>query len=382
MRVIILGGDGFLGWPTAMALSQRGHEVMIIDNYFRRTACIRQDIPPLFQTQNMHQRAKAWHERSGRQIKVCEGDICDYGFLKRCFEAFAPDSVVHYAEQPSAPYSMLGQKEALFTLQNNLSGTLNLAYVVRETNPDIHIVKLGTMGEYGTPNIDIEEGFIDIEHKGRKDRLLFPRQAGSLYHTTKIQDTDLLYFYVRVWGLRVTDLMQGPVYGLFTDEMGDDARLTTFLNYDEIFGTVLNRFLVQAVAGIPMTVYGQGGQKRGYLNIKDTMQCVTLAVETPAARGEMRVFNQFTETFAVNDLANMVRDAAAAVGIKAEIAHVPNPRVEKEEHYYNPAHRGLRELGLQPNLLTQDVLARILEQIVNYKSDIRHDIIMPKTTWK
>lgn len=382
MRVLILGGDGYLGWPTAMHLSDCGHDVALADNYFRREACLKKDLPPLYPTPVLDERAALWKDRNGGTIDVHVGDVANYQFLSELFKNFHPEVVIHYAEQPSAPYSMLGHGEALFTLQNNLSSTLNMVYAVHEHAPDCHIIKLGTMGEYGTPNIDIEEGWLDIEHKGRKGRFLFPRQAGSLYHTTKVQDTDLLWFYVRTWGLRVTDLMQGPVYGMFTEEIGDDERLTPHFNYDEVFGTVLNRFLVQAVAGVPLTVYGKGGQTRGYLNIKDTMQCLRLAVDNPANEGELRIFNQFTETFSVNDLAERVQTASKAIGIGVDIQNLPNPRVEAEEHYYNPAHQGLLELGLEPNLLTETVLCEILEFVQRHKSNIRHDIILPKTKWR
>jgi UDP-sulfoquinovose synthase len=382
MRVLILGGDGYLGWPTAMHLSGCGHDVALADSYFRREACLKKDLPPLYPTPGLHERAALWKDRNGGTIDVHVGDVVNYQFLSELFKDFQPEVVIHYAEQPSAPYSMLGHGEALFTLQNNLSSTLNMVYAVHEHAPDCHIIKLGTMGEYGTPNIDIEEGWLDIEHKGRKGRFLFPRQAGSLYHTTKIQDTDLLWFYVRTWGLRVTDLMQGPVYGMFTEEMGEDERLTPHFNYDEVFGTVLNRFLVQAVAGVPLTVYGKGGQTRGYLNIKDTMQCLRLAVDNPANEGELRIFNQFTETFSVNDLAERVQAASDSIGLAVDIQNLPNPRVEAEEHYYNPAHHGLLELGLEPHLLTETVLCEILEFVHRHKSNIRHDIILPKTKWR
>jgi UDP-sulfoquinovose synthase len=382
MKIIILGGDGYLGWPTAMNLSNSGHQVLVADNYFRRNTMLATNTPCLFPVPNLHERAKTWNQITRKKIETAIGDICHYEFLKELFSNFKPDAVVHYAEQPSAPYSMLGQREASFTLRNNLEGTLNLAYAVKETNPDIHIIKLGTMGEYGTPNIDIEEGFININHKGRSERFLFPRQAGSLYHTTKVQDTDLLYFYVRAWGLRVTDLMQGPVYGLITDDMDDNENLFTYFNYDEIFGTVLNRFLVQAVAGIPLTVYGKGGQRRGYLNIKDTVQCINLAVENSAERGELKIFNQFTETFSVKDLAENVQASGAEIGLDVSIKNYKNPRVEAEEHYYNPAHTGLVDLGLKPNFLTKQVLKDIMKIIKINQHQIRHDIIQPKTEWK
>lgn len=382
MRIMILGGDGFLGWPTAMYLSNKGHDVLVADNYLRRTACIEKDTPPLFHLPNLLERKRFWEQKSGKTVEVEIADICDFRVLEDMVRKFQPDTIIHYAEQPSAPYSMAGYEEARLTLTNNLIGTLNVAQAVNAVNPDIHIIKLGTMGEYGTPNIDIEEGFLEIEHKGRKDRVLFPRQAGSLYHTTKIQDTDLLYFYVRAWGLKVTDLMQGPVYGMFTDEMGDDPNLFTCFNYDEVFGTVLNRFLVQAVAGIPLTVYGKGGQTRGYLNIKDTMQCLELAAETPAGKGEMRIFNQFTETFSVNELASRVQQAGKLLDLDVKIQQLPNPRVELEEHYYNPTHTGLKDLGLEPHLLTDQVLSEILQQIGKVKDQIREDIILPKTEWR
>ena len=382
MRVLVLGGDGYLGWPTAMHLSARGHEVAVVDNYFRRQACKDKDVPALFVTPELGERAKLWKAKSGRDIAVHVGDVTNYSFFLETVRAFKPDAMIHYAEQPSAPYSMLGHDEAAFTLQNNLTSTLNVVFAVRAAAPDCHIVKLGTMGEYGTPNIPIEEGWITIERDGRSQKFLYPRQAGSLYHTTKIQDTDLLYFYVRVWGLRVTDLMQGPVYGVFTDENEDEEQLTSHFNYDELFGTVLNRFMVQAVAGVPLTVYGKGGQTRGYLNIKDTMQCVRLAVESPPGAGELRIFNQFTEVFSVNELAKKVHDAGRRLGIEVAVENVANPRIEAEEHFYEPAHRGLTELGLEPNPLTQDTLAGMIEFVRRHANGVRRDIIRPRTKWR
>ena len=277
---------------------------------------------------------------------------------------------------------MLHRRAARLTLDNNLGVTFNVIQAMAEYVPDAHLVKLGTMGEYGTPNIDIEEGWIEIEHKGRSDKFLFPRAAGSFYHTTKVLDTDMLWFYVRVWGLRVTDLMQGPVYGLATEESGEDVRLYPFLNYDEVFGTVLNRFLVQAVAGYPLTVYGKGGQTRGYLHLKDALQCVQLAVETPAEKGELRVFNQFVETFSVNDLAARVQESGRRLGLGVEIRNLPNPRKEAEEHYYNPVHTGLLDLGLQPNKLTDEVMDHMLEITLAFKERIVNERIFRGVEWR
>ncbi len=381
MRVLILGGDGYLGWPTAMNLSAKGHEVAVADNYLRRRLCTEEDAGPLFPVPNLHKRTVLWKEISDTDIHLFIGDLAQWDFMSGIFRRFQPDAVIHYAEQPSAPYSMRNRNAATLTLQNNLAVTANLIFAVRDFAPDAHIIKLGTMGEYGTPDIDIEEGWIDIEHKGRKDRFLFPRQAGSLYHTTKIMDTDLLWFYVRMWNIRVTDLMQGPVYGLVTDENRADERLFPFFNYDELFGTVLNRFVVQAVAGYPLTVYGKGGQTRGYLNIKDTLNCVRLSLENPPEPGELRIFNQLTETFAVNELAERVRQAGTQLKLDVKIRQIENPRKEAEDHYYNPTHTGLLELGLEPNYLTDDVLAEMMELVIRHQENISRDAIFRGVKW-
>jgi UDP-sulfoquinovose synthase len=381
MRVLILGGDGYLGWPTAMHLAAKGHETAVADNYLRRTICMEQNVAPLHEVPDLAKRIAIWKDVSGREIIPYIGDLTDWSFVESLFRAFTPDAVVHYAEQPAAPYSMLNRQAAMLTLNNNLNVTANLIFAVREFCPDAHIVKLGTMGEYGTPDIDIEEGWIDINHKGRTQKFLFPRQAGSLYHTTKIMDTDLLWFYVRMWNIRVTDLMQGPVYGIFTDETGDDKNLLPFFNYDELFGTVLNRFVVQAAAGYPLTVYGKGGQTRGYLNIKDTLNCIRLASENPAGKGELRILNQFTETFSVNQLAHWVQKVGNQMGLDVTIERIENPRKEAEEHYYNPRHTGLLDLGLEPNYLTDSVIARMLEFAVAHAHHINREQIFRKVTW-
>jgi len=381
MRVLILGADGYLGWPTCMFLSQKGYEVIGVDNYLRRNASVELDCEPLIPVPNLIRRAEIWKEITGKNIYIHIGDVTNYGFLISIFKEYNPDVVIHYAEQPSAPYSMINREKATLTVHNNLISTLNIVYAVKETNLDTHIIKLGTMGEYGTPNIDIEEGWIEIEHKGRKDKFLFPRQASSLYHTTKIQDTDMLWFYVRTWGIRVTDLMQGPVYGLFTNESGKNEKLLTFFNYDEVFGTVLNRFVVQAAAGYPLTVYGKGNQTRGFLNIKDTLNCVELSLENPPTKGELRIFNQFTETFSVNELAERVKRVGNNLGLNVRIQSVENPRKEAEEHYYNPTHTGLIDLGLKPHFLTDEVIAEMIEFVLHHKGNIQEHKIFRRYTW-
>jgi len=381
MRVIVLGGDGYLGWPTAMSLASGGHEVCVVDNYLRRNVARETSSEALMRNPNLHDRATIFASSSNQKIRVEIADCADYRRLSQIFEEVRPQAVVHYAEQPSAPYSMMGFDAARLTLSNNLGATLNVIWAVIQYVPDCHIIKLGTMGEYGTPNIDIEEGWIDIEHKGRKDRFLFPRQAGSLYHTTKILDTDLLWFYVRAHGLRVTDLMQGPVYGMSTEMADRDERLMPNFHYDDIFGTVVNRFLVQAVAGIPLTVYGKGGQTRGYLNLKDTIQCVELALKNPVEAGVLRIFNQFTEQLSVNDIAGKVSRVGNQLGLSVRVQSITNPRKEKEEHYYNAKHRGLLELGLKPHFMTDDVLAAMLEQVLKYRKQIDTHKILPRVRW-
>lgn len=381
MRVLILGGDGYLGWPTAMELAAAGHDVTVLDNYLRRNVAQETNSEALIASPNLVERARVFKEVAGPTIEVVIADCTHYQQMADAFVRCEPEAVVHYAEQPSGPYSMSSYRGAHLTLNNNLNATFNLIWAVLEHAPDCHIIKLGTMGEYGTPNIDIEEGWINIEHKGRSDRFLFPRQAGSLYHTTKIFDTDLLWFYVRTHGLRVTDLMQGPVYGLTTAESILDPRLAPNFHYDDIFGTVVNRFLVQAVAGMPLTVYGAGGQTRGYLNIKDTLQCVGLVLANPAARGELKILNQFTESLSVNEIAERVRRAGMELDLEVQIQALPNPRKELEEHYYNPTLSGLLDLGLKPHYMTNEVLGEMLEVVGAHRDQIRRDIVMPRVRW-
>lgn len=381
MRVLILGGDGYLGWPTAMAFAMQGHDVRVVDNYIRRNIARETNSEALIPTPNLHDRAEIFKSITGRDISVEIADCGDFRQMERIFKDLSPECVVHYAEQPSAPYSMRGFDEAKITFQNNLGATFNLIWAVLQYSPECHIVKLGTMGEYGTPNIDIEEGWIDIAHNGRTQKFLYPRQAGSLYHTTKVLDTDLLWFYVRTYGLRVTDLMQGPVYGLSTDEADMDSRLLPNFHYDDIFGTVVNRFLVQAVAGVPLTVYGKGGQTRGYLNLKDTLQCVNLAMNSPVKNGEMRILNQFTEQFTVNHLAEQVCRVGRSLGYDVQIKPVENPRKELEDHYYNAKHSGLLDLGLKPHYMTDEVIANMMQRVAEYKDSIDSRKILPRVRW-
>jgi UDP-sulfoquinovose synthase len=382
MRVLILGGDGYLGWPTAMRFSAGGHEVSVVDNFSRRHWHEKHGTDSLTPIRSLEERIEAWKEISGMEVASYIGAIEDPEFLERVVLETKPEAVVHYGEQPSAPYSMASREQAVETQYTNVIGTLNLLFFLRDHAPDCHLVKLGTMGEYGTPNIEIEEGFIEIEHKGRKDTLPFPKLPGSLYHLSKVHDSNNIHFACRVWGLRSTDLNQGVVYGIDIDETAQDERLNTRFDYDEWFGTVLNRFCVQAVIGHPLTVYGKGGQTRGFLNIRDTLQCVELAVNNPAAAGEYRVFNQFTESFSVSQLAELVQASAAELDIEVEIEHVENPRVELEEHYYNPVHTKLLDLGLEPSHLGDELVRSMLKTIERYRDRVIDSAIDPQTQWK
>ena len=383
MRILILGGDGYLGWPTAMHFARRGHQVHAVDNYLRRRAHQEAGTDSLTPVgESLPARVRDFGEVTGLEIGVTEGDLTDWDVVEGVFREFEPEAIVHYGEMPSAPYSMIDRDHAVFTQTNNVMNTLNVLYAMAELAPDAHLVKLGTMGEYGTPNIDIEEGFIEIHHKGRSDTLPFPKLPGSMYHLSKVHDSHNIQFACRIWGLRSTDLNQGVVYGIQTEETELDERLMTRFDYDEVFGTALNRFCLQAVIGHPLTVYGRGGQTRGYLNIVDTLQCVELAIRYPPEAGEYRVFNQFTEQFSVVQLAELVRRAGAEVGIDVRVDHLENPRVEMEEHYYNPMHTKLLDLGLQPHLLSETLIESMFAAIDRYKDRVISDHILPATRWR
>tara|TARA_Y100000739_G_scaffold227055_1_gene235773 strand:+ start:76 stop:1071 length:996 start_codon:yes stop_codon:yes gene_type:complete len=320
-------------------------------------------------------------KRLNKNISFYEIDCMSYKKMKSIIKKHKPDAIIHFAELPSAPFSMLNNKYGWDTLHNNLQSTFNLLHCIKDIVPDCHIIKLGTMGEYGTPNIDIEEGWINIRHKNRKDKFLYPRQGSSLYHMSKIMDTDLIWFYVRNYGLNVTDLMQGPVYGIYYDDKQKNDELVPTFTYDDIFGTVLNRFIVQAVVGTPLTVYGSGSQTRGYINVVDTIKCIKLTLENKPKNGELAIYNQFTEQFTVNELANLVKKSLARIDIFAKIKKVSNPRIEKEKHYYNAKHSNIKKLGLKPLKLDKNIIIDIAEYVSRHKNNINTKIIQPRVNW-
>ena len=381
MKVIVIGGDGYCGWATALYLSNRGYQVGILDSMVRRHWDMELCVETLTPIAPIQQRLQRWKDITGKPIELFIGDITNYDFLSKALHQFEPEAIVHFGEQRSAPFSMIDREHAVLTQVNNVVGTLNLLYIMRESFPDCHLVKLGTMGEYGTPNIDIEEGYITIEHNGRKDTLPYPKQPGSFYHLSKVHDSHNIHFACKVWGLRATDLNQGVVYGVLTEETGMDELLINRLDYDGVYGTALNRFCIQAAIGHPLTVYGSGGQTRSFLDIRDTVRCVELAIATPAEPGEFRVFNQFTELFSVGDLALMVKKAGSSMGLDVKIDHIDNPRVEKEEHYFNATNTNLLNLGLQPHLLSDSLLDSLLNFATKYKHRVDSTQILPKVSW-
>ncbi len=382
MKIGVLGGDGYCGWATALYLSAQGHEVSIVDSFARRQWDRELGVQTLTPIRPLAERLRVWKQRTGETIQLYTGDITEYDFLCSTIRATEPDAIVHFAEQRSAPYSMIDCEHAVFTQMNNVAGTLNLLFALREHAPECHLVKLGTMGEYGTPNIDIEEGYITIEHNGRKDVLPFPKQPGSFYHLSKVHDSHNILFACRIWGLRATDLNQGVVYGTVTDEVVGDPALINRFDYDEIFGTVLNRFCAQAAVGHPLTVYGKGGQTRGYLDIRDTVRCIEIACLNPARPGECRVFNQFTEQFSVLEIAHLVQAAGRKMNLAVEISHLRDPRVEAEEHYYNAKHSKLTDLGLRPHLLSESLLDSLMNIAICYRDRIDSALFLPKVDWR
>jgi UDP-sulfoquinovose synthase len=382
MRILILGIDGYIGWGLAMHLAKRGHTVSGIDNLARRANIESVGSQSAIPILDMQERLAAFKRIHDRDMSFFEGDLLDYDFLADVIKQTRPDSIVHLAEQPSAPFSMIDRNHAIYSQHNNIEGTLNVLYAMKDLVPECHLVKLGTMGEYGTPNIDIPEGFFEIEFRGRKDTLPFPRQPFSMYHLSKVHDTANIHFACQVWKLRSTDIMQGVVYGTRTHEMVDDSLMTRF-DFDESFGTVINRYCAEAVIGLPLTPYGQGKQQRGFIDLVDSIQCLTITIENPPARGEYRVFNQLDETYSIIELAEKVVMSAKKLGIDVKIKNVQNPRVEKVEHYYKVDHEHLRKLGFKPTRTIAETLEIMLKDLSKHKDRIleKSEAILPKTAW-
>ena len=383
MKILILGGDGYLGWPTSMHLANEGHEVYSIDNLSKRKIASEHGVEPLNIIKPFNERVKIWNKNQKNKIKHMISDLLNYKVLCEILKEFKPETIIHYAEQPSAPYSMASREKAVFTQHNNVIGNLNLLFAMKKYCPDSHLVKLGTMGEYGTPNIDIEEGWLNIEHNGRKDKVLYPKKPGSFYHLSKVHDSANIEFACRIWGLRCTDLNQGFVYGISTKEIDlDYDNLSTAFHYDSIFGTIINRFITQLATERDMTVYGKGNQKRAFLNIIDTINCVKIASNNPPKGGEFRVFNQFSEFCSLNEISKRIESYATANKIKSKISHIKNPRIEDEDHYYNPKNTSLISLGLKPIIMDNEQIDKIYKVIKKNQERVNLDTLSPDINWK
>lgn len=383
MNILILGGDGYLGWPTALYFSKKGYNVTIVDNFIKKKIEFEFGFKPLISPPSLQERVRIWNLNNKTKIKAIIGDLLNHRFIKDLLADCKPEAIIHYAEQPSAPYSMSNRERAVFTQHNNVIGNLNLIFAIKKNCPNAHLIKLGTLGEYGTPNIDIEEGWLEINHKGRKDKMLFPKKPGSFYHLSKVHDSANLEFACRIWDLKCTDLNQGVVYGNFTPEIEEDfENLCTSYHYDEIFGTIINRFISQAVTNFPLTVYGTGNQKRGFLNLIDTIKCIEIAVKNPAKEGEFRVFNQFTDFLSLNEMADLVIKASSDLKIKATKKNIANPRKEMEEHYYNPKNTSLISLGLKPIEFNLETIKKNIKIVEKYKSNIDQNYFNPTVKWE
>ena len=383
MRVFIAGIDGYLGWALAQYLTKQGHEVSGADQLLRRAWVAEMDSISAIPIANQQERVAAFEARFGKKLDFRVGDLTDFDFVSQCFREFRPDSIVHLAQMPSAPYSMKSQKHAVWTQVNNITTNLNILYAIQEVVPHAHLIKLGTMGEYGQPNVDIPEGFFEVEYNGRSDKLWFPRNAGSWYHQSKVHDSHNTWFASKIWGLRATDIMQGVVFGTQFPDMPENPALRTRLDFDQSFGTAINRFCAQAVIGHPLTLYGAGTMTRAFLPLRDSMRCLTLAIENPANEGEFRVFNQFAESYSIKDLAETVQSVGNELGLNVTIQHYDNPRVEKEKHYYNPIREGLDALGYEPSIDVKSEIRMMLKDLqphANRIAEKRH-LLVPDIRW-
>ncbi|RVW07243.1 NAD-dependent epimerase/dehydratase family protein [Prescottella agglutinans] len=385
MRILVLGGDGFCGWPSALHLSKHGHDVTIVDSLVRRRIDDELGVQSLTPIRSLHERVRAWHEVSGRRIRVVELDLAhDYDGLATLLAAKWPDAVVHFAEQRAAPYSMKSPSHKRYTVDNNLNATHNLLAALVQVGVDAHVVHLGTMGVYGYESlpVDLPEGYLTVSYPDRHGRshtrdILYPTQPGSVYHLTKSLDQLMFQFYSRNDGLRITDLHQGIVWGTQTDETVADSRLINRFDYDGDYGTVLNRFLVQAAIGYPLTVHGTGGQTRAFINIRDTVRCIRLAVESGSeVSGRVRVMNQVTETHRVADLADLVATTTGAT-----VQHVSNPRAEADENRLSVRNDQLLGLGLEPTTLATGLLEESVEIAERYADRIDRDRIPCLSYW-
>uniref|UniRef100_A0A6M3XXH1 Putative NADH dehydrogenase n=1 Tax=viral metagenome TaxID=1070528 RepID=A0A6M3XXH1_9ZZZZ len=411
MKILVLGSDGYIGYPLTLHLLNRGYEVMGVDSFSRRRRVKElggDSLTPILSTLNRNTYLKCKYINYFGTVDIRLGRA-PIGFIRSVLKDFKPNTIVHLAEQSSAPWSMKSADSASATQLENVIGTLHLLWAMKETCPEAHLVKLGTMGEYGTPECDIPEGFIPnqpcyhikdevqiekvnyitIKRKCPMSGLLFPRTPGSFYHLSKVHDTFNIKFACDIWNLRSTDIMQGVVFGVKVTGNETEDELTRF-DYDECFGTVINRFCTQAIADHPLTVYGRGNQQRGFLPLKDSIQCLTIAIKNPPLKGEYRTWNQFENIYSINILAKKVQEAMNGNEVRyikdlfktIPIKHIPNPRLEAEDHYYNPTHQTLLNLGYEPTTDIQGEITNLIKDLLPYKERIIKELIMPITNWR
>jgi len=385
MKILLCGWDGYIGFALAQNLLKRGHTVVGIDNYFRRAVVEGLGAKSVVPIATPNERKKALKELG--DFKAHRLNIAQDGYrLKQIFKEVKPEAIANLAQQPSAAYSMASASRGANTVYNNVVGALNILWCMRDVVPESHLVTLGTMGEYGCPNMPIPEGFFKVTYKGMTDILPFPRQTNSVYHTSKVMTSDLAWFAARVWELRITDIMQGVVYG--THVIPENVALNTRFDIDECFGTMINRATACAVAEQPILVYGSGMQTRAYIDLRDSVECLTLMLERHPTDDDSihgyRVVNQFDESYSCNEVAEFVRDIAAEFGLNTEIEHVPNPRVEPEVHFYEPEHEKLYMHGWKPKRTLKQAIEKAIEDLMPYKERIKElrQTIYPTILWR
>ncbi len=379
-RILVLGGDGYLGWPAALRFSARGNHVTIVENFAKRRQMEQLQVRPLLPLSRPEERAEKWKDATGLSIEIKLGDVGDPDFMKHVLLSTSPDAIIHCAGQASSSFSMLDRDRAVETQRDAVAGTLTLLFAMRNYCPGAHLVKIGSMAEFGAPNFDIEEGYLDVEHNGRFDRVPFPKRPPSFHHIAQAQDAMNIQFASETWKLRSTVLHTGVAYGVDPTESRGFPELATQFCYDDIFGSVVHRFFAEAVAGVPLTVYGNGENNVPIVAVDDVTSAIALAVDHPAAIGEYRPMNLFTEVYSLNGLAEAIARASGKCGIDATIKRISDPRSQRGNAYYKPKNAHLRALGLLPSMLS-DTATHLIQKLQMHEKEINQGYFAPKVSW-